>query len=287
MKIHPITLTNTKKILFTKDKITKGDLIAYYKKIAPIMLPYIKDRAVTLHRFPDGITKEGFYQKDISDYFPSWIKRKAIPKEGGKNTYVVCNDADTLVYLANQACITPHIWLSTINNLKKPTRMIFDLDPGKTQDFELVRQTALLIRKALKKHNLTSYVMTTGSRGVHIVIPLDGKETFDTVRAYARAIAQHVVAQNPKQLTIEPRLNKRRGRLFIDITRNAYAQTTAAPYAVRAKHGAPVATPLTWKELENKKITAQTFTIKNIFGRLKKQNDPWKSMLRKKQSLRF
>ncbi|MFA5306393.1 MAG: non-homologous end-joining DNA ligase [Candidatus Babeliales bacterium] len=280
-----LQVSNLDKVLFPHDGITKGELIDYYKQIAPYMLPYMKNRAVTMHRYPDGIRHEGFYQKDIGDYFPDWIKRAVISKEGGKNTYVVCNDAATLVYLANQACITPHIWLSRVDKLDYPDRMIFDLDPGKHNAFSLVRQAALLLHSLLDDYGLRSFVMTTGSRGVHIVVPLDRKTSFDNVRECARYIAEKLVAQNPEKFTLEPRLAKRRGRLYIDVTRNAYAQTGVCPYAVRARDKAPVATPLDWRELKGGKIAADTYTIKNIIERLDRDGDPWKEMMRIRQSL--
>ncbi len=283
---HQVKLTNQDKVLYPKDGITKADLITYYQAVAPYMLPHMKNRAVTMHRFPDGIDSEGFYQKDISDYFPSWIKRVEIPKEGGLNTYVVCNNAETLVYLANQACITPHLWLSHIKKLNYPDRMIFDLDPGSKADFSTVRKAALNIRDILTGIGLKSFVMTTGSRGLHVVVPLNERVDFDTVRAFARQIADYVAEQNPDHFTTEARINKRKGRLFIDFTRNAYAQTSVSPYAVRAQLGAPIATPITWKELEkNRKLHSQSFTIKNIMARLKKQGDPWEKINTIKQSL--
>lgn len=283
---HNVTLTNQTKILFPDNGITKGDLVNYYAKIAPYMLPYMKNRAVTMHRFPDGIDGQDFYQKDISDYFPAWIKNVVIAKQGGKNNYVVCNNIETLVYLANQACITPHIWLSRIDKLDYPDRMIFDLDPGKDNAFGVVRNAAQALHEILTTLKLTSFVMTTGSRGLHIVVPLNRQADFDTVRAFARDVAMLAVSNNPKDFTIEPRLNKRHGRLFIDTTRNAFAQTGVAPYAIRAKPGAPVATPISWDELENSKLTAHTYTIKNIFKRLEKQEDPWLKIHTIKQSLK-
>lgn len=281
---HNVVLTNQDKILFPANGISKIDLINYYARIAPYMLPYMKNRAVTMHRFPDGINQEGFYQKDMSDYFPSWIKQVLIAKKNGKNKYVICNNIETLVYLANQACITPHIWLSKIDALNLPDRMIFDLDPD-DGNFSIVRKAGLALRKILVSVGLESFVMITGSRGAHVVVPFKRQDDFDTVRAFARDIAKFCAEQNPKEFTVEPRLNKRKGRLFIDATRNAFAQTTVAPYAVRAKAGAPVATPLTWQEFNNSKISSQSFTINNIFQRLAKKGDVWRAIDKCKQSL--
>lgn len=276
---HQVELTHQDKILFPGDGITKGDLLAYYQEIASVMVPHMKNRAVTMHRFPHGIADEGFYQKEIGEYFPAWIKRVIVPKEGGHTTYMVCNDAASLVYLINQRCITPHLWLSRIDNINIPDRMVFDLDPGARSDFTVVRHTALLLRDFLEDLGLTSIVMTTGSRGLHVVVPLQRRWDFDEVRQMARDIAAVIVArEGGKKLTTEVHLDKRKGRLFIDTSRNAYAQTCVAPYAVRAKPGAPVATPVTWDEVASGKLTAQKYTIKNSMKRVNSQGDVWQDI---------
>ncbi len=270
-----IELSNQDKIYFPP-KITKGEMVDYYNKIAPTMVPYMKDRPVSMQRFPNGINHEGFFQKEIGKYFPKWIDRVTIAKhESGKNVYVVCNKAATLVYLANQGCITPHIWLSRKDKLDYPDRMIFDLDPGKKSDFTHVRKTALALKELLEELDLKPFAMTTGSRGLHVVVNLDRKADFDTVRTFARDIALVLVKRDGgKTLTTEIRLNKRKGRLFVDTNRNAFAQTGVAPYSVRPLPGAPVAAPVTWAEVKSAKLKAQTYTIKNIFKHLAK--DPWK-----------
>jgi len=288
-------LTNQDKVLFPKTGITKGDIVAYYRKIASVMLVYMKNRAVTLLRYPDGITHEGFYQKDASDYFPVWIKRVCVKKRelggeeahkaGAYNNYVVCNDARTLVYLANLACLTPHLWLSKIDKLDYPDRMIFDLDPGSKTDFRTVCATALKLKKLLEAIGLAPFVMTTGSRGLHVTVPIKRTKDFDYVRALARDIADSLAQDDPDSLTTEIRLNKRKGRLFIDSGRNSFAATAVAPYAVRPHPGAPVAAPVTWAELKNKKLTSQSFTIKNIFNRIKRVGDVWTGMQRSARSM--
>ncbi len=275
---YNVELTNEDKIIFPKSKITKGEFIDYYRRIAPIMLPYIKDRPLTMRRFVEGISKEGFYQKDASDYFPSWIKRKSIrKKEDGMVKYVVANNAATLVYLANQYTIVMHIWLSKIDKLRYPDRMIFDLDPAGKATFALVRWTAKELKKLLeKKLGLKTFIMTTGSKGVHLVVPLKRMHTFDYVRAFAHDAAEYVVHQYPKKLTLEMRKAKRGNRIFVDYLRNAFAQTGVAPYSVRAKPGATVATPIKWVELDT--VTPTKYTIKNIFARLARTGDPWKKI---------
>jgi bifunctional non-homologous end joining protein LigD len=273
-----IEITNTSKEMFPKDHITKGDVIDYYSRIADIMVPHMKNRPITMQRFPNGIGDEGFYQKDSSDYFPSWIKTVSVKRQTeGSVNYVLCNDAATLVYLANQLCLTPHLWLSKKDKLDYPDRMIFDLDAAK-KDFAAVRKTAFMLKDILEELDLVPFVMTTGSRGLHVVVPLKRQHHFDEVRAFAREIAQQLVDAHPRMLTLEVRKEKRRERIFLDILRNAFAQTGVAPYAIRAKPGAPIATPITWQELKSPTMHAQRYTIKTIFRRLSRSADPWRDI---------
>lgn len=287
MKINDrnIELSNTDKILFQEDQITKGDMIEYYKKIASVMIPHMKDRPLTLHRFPNGIDEEGFYQQEISDYFPKWINRASVKKkEGGKATHVICNNTETLVYLANQACITPHIWLSKTDALNKPNKMIFDLDPPE-KDYSLVVKAAKELKNFFDSTGLKPFVMTTGSKGLHVVVPITTELNFDEVREYAAKIADTVAKGSPKEFTTEQRKNKRKGRVFMDYLRNAYGQTSVAPYGIRSIEGAPVAAPLDWKELSEENFDPQKYNIHNIFQRLGQKEDPWKDIMSKAVSL--
>ncbi len=276
---YEIELSNRDKVFFPAQNITKGDLVDYYKRIGDIMIPLISARPLTMHRFPDGIAKSGFYQQKMPGYFPDWFDRVEIEKkEGGSVTRPVCTRTADLVYLANQGCITPHIWLSRKDNLNNPDRMIFDLDPG-AEDFKLVCRGALALREALQTFDLVPFVMTTGSRGLHIVVPLKRGPDFDAVRKFARQKADQVAGDNPGEFTTEQRKEKREERLYIDTSRNAYGQTAVAPYAVRALEGAPAATPLEWEEIEQGKIdSAQKYSLNNIFRRLARKKDPWKDM---------
>jgi bifunctional non-homologous end joining protein LigD len=279
-----VELSNLNKVLFPDAGITKADLIAYYHEIADRMLPYLVDRPVSMHRFPDGVDGEGFYQKEIGDYFPDWIDRVEVRKKGGKVTHVVCQDAATLVYLANQACITPHVWLSRKDELDHPDRLIFDLDPP-GDGFAPVRRAARALEQLLEDLGLVSFPMTTGGRGLHVVVPLDRKADFDTARAFARDVAALVARRDPERFTTEPRKAKRGGRLFLDTARNAYAQTAVPPYAVRPREGAPVAMPIGWDELGNSRLRGNTYDLRNAFRRLGRVNDPWKGMARRARSL--
>jgi len=272
------SLSNTDKMFFPKEKYTKGDLIEYYEKIAPVMLPYIKDRLITMVRFPDGIKGKQFYQKGAPDYFPKWIKTKEIENRDGSTTnYVIANDQATLVYLANQASVTPHIWLSKRDKPDKPDRLIIDIDP-EVDDFEKVKSTALKFRKVLEEDlGLPTYIMTTGSRGLHITIPLKRTRSYDQVREFAQTVANLIEKKNPELVTTAARKNKREGKIYLDVGRNAFGQTGVTPYAVRPIEGAPVATPLKWEELEDLK-SAKEFNIRSIFDRLDKKGDSWEHM---------
>lgn len=272
-----IELSNQNKVLFPRDGYKKGDLVDYYLKIAPYMLPYMRDRPVTMVRYPDGIDGGKFFQKDASSYFPQWLPRATVQKKGGTVDHVVCEKTADLVYIANLACITPHIWLSRIDMLDRPDRMIIDLDPS-GNDFSLVIEAALLLRDALKSHGLAPFPMTTGSRGMHIVSPLDRSATFDEVRGFAKRVAGEVIEGREDRLTLEMTKNERGGRLLLDTFRNSYGQTGVTPYAVRAKDGAPVATPLSWDEVEEGNISPTMYNIKNIFTRLEQSGDPWKKI---------
>lgn len=283
---HTITITHPDAIWFPKSGITKGQVVEYFERIAPIMIPHMKNRPVTMHRFVDGITGKDFYHKDAPEYFPKWIKRFEVEKkDDGITNYVVCNNEATLVYLAQQACLTPHTWLSRIDKIKYPDLLIFDLDPSPKQTFSFICEVALRIRDMMEAVNLVPFVKTSGSKGLHVTVPLKRLYTFDVVRDFAKTVAQALAQEDPKNITTEIRKDKRKGRLFVDINRNAFAQTAVAPYAVRAREGAPVATPLFWKELHKKKLTAQSYTIKNIFRRIARTGDPWQDMMKSARKL--
>jgi bifunctional non-homologous end joining protein LigD len=281
---HEIKITRPEKVLFPEDGITKGELIEYYARIAPRILPHLRNRPLTLERYPDGIHKQRFFQKEVSSYFPAWIRRVTVKKVGGTVTHVVCNDTATLVYIANQACVTPHIFLSRIDKLDYPDQMVFDLDP-QGDDFELVRSTARDFKQLLDELELPAFLKTTGSRGLHVVIPLQRKEAFDSVRDFARELARIVVDQAPTERTLEQLKAHRGKRVFIDINRNAYAQLVAPAYAVRARPGAPVSVPLEWSELRKKNLRSDSVTIRTIFDRLEKVGDPWADFWRSGVSL--
>ncbi len=279
-----IEITHADKVLFPKDGITKRELVTYYQRIAPIMLPHLRGRPIMMERYPNGIHSKGFFEKNTPPYYPEWIKRVSLPKKGGVVNHAVCGDAATLVYLANQAVITPHTWLSQIDRPNHPDQMIFDLDPS-GEDFSAIREAAKDLRGWLIEQGLIPFVKTTGSRGLHVLVPLLRRLDFDEVRAFAREIAKRFVESDPKHLTMETQKDKRQGRIFVDTVRNAYAQTAAPAYAVRPRDGAPVSTPLHWGELDGGGVKSDSFNLRNIFDRIRDTGDPWKDLKRYARAL--
>ena len=212
---HVLTLTHTDKLLFPDDAITKGEFIDYYRWIADIMVPHLQGRPVNMFRFHDSIQSGGYYQQQIPASAPYWVNRVTVRKEGGTVTHIVCNNAATLVYLANQDCITPHIWLSRTEKLESPDQMIFDLDPAE-DDFGKVRQGARFLKSILDEIGLKPYLKTTGSRGLHVVVPLEPEEVFESVGAFAQKVAAIMTSREPGKYTTEQRKEKGKG-FFLSI----------------------------------------------------------------------
>jgi len=281
---YSVNTSNEDKVLFPDCGLTKGGLIDYYESVSKHFVRHAAERPLTMQRFPDGIDKEGFFQKQIGDYFPEWVDRARIRTSDGHQRQVLCNKKATLAYLANQACVTAHLFSSRVDRLDVPDRMIIDLDPP-GDGFAAVRKAAVRCRDLFDELELSSFVKTTGSRGLHVVVPLRRQKEFGEVREFARAFASLLASRFPDELTTEQRKNKRRGRLFLDIGRNAYGQTAVAPYTVRAIAGAPVATPIDWDELEDRCLNARTFDVDNVLRRLEQHGDPWRQLGRSAQSL--
>jgi bifunctional non-homologous end joining protein LigD len=262
--------------------ITKGDLARYYVAVARAMVPHVRDRPLNLERYPDGIGGARIIQQRVAEHFPSWINRVTVPKQGGTVTHVVACDAATLAYLANQACVTLHAWLSRADRLDRPDRLVFDLDPP--DGLADVRGAAQVVGALLRELGLEPFVMATGSRGFHVTVPLRRSAGFDTVRAFARDVGRLAVARDPR-LTLEQRRAARGGRIFVDVMRNAYAHTAVAPYSVRARPGAPVATPLRWDELSHPGTRPDSWTLRTVPERLEREGDPWAGMASSARSL--
>jgi len=287
---HTVEISRPEKVLFPDDGITKSDLVDHYHAVASLMVPQLRDRPLMMERHPDGIGGKPLMQKNAPDYFPEWVRRAVLPKEGGKVTHPVCDDTATLVYLAGQACVTPHRWLSRADRPDHPDRLVFDLDPpdepgsGSGSGFEEVRWTARRVCGLLGELGLPGLLMTTGSRGLHVVVPLDRRADFDTVRAFARDAADLLAARHPDRLTTEMRKDQRGGRLYLDTQRNAYAQTAVTPYAVRARPGAPVAAPIDAAELDDPALAPDRWTLRTFGERL--TDDPWAHADTRGRSLR-
>ena len=278
-------ITHPEKILFPDDGITKGELASYYEMIAPAMLPHLRRRPITMERFHRGIGEAGFFQKDVSKGFPQWLKRVEVPKHGGTVHHPIANDVRSLLWLANQNSITIHVWPSRIPNLYKPDICIFDLDPSNEDDLDGLRAAALQVRDLLEELGLQSWIKTSGSKGFHIAVPLNGKSDFGEVASFAHTVGKVLVSRSPDRLTQEFLKVDRAGRILVDTGRNGYSATYAATYTVRAKPGAPVSAPCTWVEVERGAVGPGTFTLRTMAGRLAATGDLWADMLKKKQSL--
>ncbi len=275
-------LTNQNKIYFPKDKITKGDIIHYYDEIAELILPYLKDRPESMNRFPNGIDSPSFYQKDVDvDKIPKWLKTKKIFSESNNADidYLICNDKETLLYMANLGCIEMNPWNSTIKHIQNPDWLVIDLDPAK-DDFKQVIQTALVVKEVLDELETECLCKTSGASGLHIYIPLGAQYDYDSIKILGELIAKEVQSRIPDITTVDRSIKKRNSKLYIDFLQNRRGQTLAAPYSVRPKPGATVSTPLEWSEV-NEKLHPSQFTIKNVLSRFEKKGDLWKPVLSK------
>ena len=281
---YSVETSNEEKVLFADSGLSKGALMDYYDSVSEHFLRHAANRPLTMQRFPDGIDGDGFFQKQIGNHFPDWIHRVRIDTEQGEQEQVVCSNKATLVYLTNQACVTSHLFLSRIDRLRVPDRLIFDLDPS-SDDFDSVRRAARRCKALLAEIDLVCFVKTTGSRGLHVVVPLRRDGGFDDVRAFAQDLAALLARRYPRELTTEQRKSNRRGRLFLDVGRNAFGQTAVAPYSVRALPGAPVATPVDWDELDDRSLHSRSFHVGNVGRRLEQHGDAWRRIGRSAQSL--
>jgi bifunctional non-homologous end joining protein LigD len=276
-----VRITHPDKVLFPADGITKADLAEYYAAVAGAMVPHVRDRPLNLWRWNNGIDGDVVVQQAIPKGAPEWVRRVVVPRRrGGDVCHAVGGEAATLVWLANQNCITPHVWTARADRPDHPDRLVFDFDPPDDGDshFEAIRAGAIAMGDLLREHGLTPYAMTSGSRGLHVVAPVRRGPDSDRVRAVAGDLAEEVAARLPDQLTTSWRKAGRGGRVLVDAARNTYAQTAVAPYAVRAKPGAPVATPLAWEELSDPDLSPRRFTLRDVPSRLEERGDPWEGI---------
>ena len=271
--------------MFPDEGITKGDLAAYYEAVAPLIVPHLFGRPLTMERYPQGIGAKGFWQKDVSKGFPEWLQRVEIPKNDGVVNYPVITDQRSLMWVTNQNTITQHIWIARLPDLNYPDLCVFDLDPSK-DDVKSVRGAAVGLRDLLAELGLPSWVKTTGSKGFHIAVPIDGKTPMGTVVRFANAVGSFFVTLAPNQLTQEFSKADRRGRIYVDTGRNGFSATFAAAYTVRARPHAPVSAPCTWEEIERGEIKPDTFTIRNMPARIAKVGDLWADLRKRGRSLK-
>lgn len=264
MKISGIEISHPEKLIFPKAKITKLEMVQYYESIADEILPFLKNRPLTLYRFPDGIEKNGFYQKNASEYFPDFIKTIQVKTEDGINTQIICNSKKSLIYLVNQGTVSFHIWLSLKDKMEKPDKVVFDLDPPK-DSFEEVKKGAKITRDFLRKKGIEPNLMTTGQNGLHVWYKIRRTETFDELKPKLKAMAEELEKQNPDLFTTSLRINKREGKIFIDYLRNEYAQTSVCPFSLRPNERGGIAMPIEWSDLKNIK-SADQFNLKKMIS---------------------
>jgi bifunctional non-homologous end joining protein LigD len=277
-----ISVSHPEKVMFpARDgapEITKGELVEHYERVADVMVPHVRDRPVSMQQFPGGVGAQGFFRKDVPEHFLGKVPTIEVPKRGGTVRHALVRSADDLAYLANQNCVTPHVWLSRAERLDRPDRLIFDLDPSRPDDFAHIRGAARALGELLRGLGLEPFAMATGSRGVHVTVPLQRRQGFSAVRAFADEVAEVMAARHPDVLTTEFRKAKRGGRILVDVARNAWAQTAVPPYAVRPRPGAPVAVPLRWRELESARLRPDGQTIGTLARRLSRDGDPWEDI---------
>jgi bifunctional non-homologous end joining protein LigD len=273
-----ITMSNPDKVLYPDDGYRKRDIVDYFRTVAEVMIPHLRDRPLVLRRFPDGIDTDGFYQKEASGHFPDWIRVASVPQVSSAKPvhHVVCADAATLVYLATQACLEFHVFLSTMDDLDRPVAAVFDLDPSGEIDLPDLRRITRGVCDRFRDAGLVPHVQATGGKGFHVVAPLAPTTHFDEVRAAMQEMANNAARDDPDWLTTEHRKQNRGSRVYLDVNRNAYGQTMIAPYSLRARPGAPAATPLELSELP--RATTNGHGLADMHRRLAQKTDPWSTI---------
>lgn len=286
-----VKLTNQDKVLFPADGYTKGDLVAYYRAVAPVILPYLRDNPLTMERFPDGIaTARGIWEKQMPKYTPDWVNRATIPPSTGEPrnvTYVVCDDEATLVWIANLAAITLHIWYSRVTEIDVPEVILLDLDPGERCPLARLAKVALAFRDELAGVGIVPVVKSTGGMGLHVIVPLQPRYDYDVAKAFSELVARRIHTVLPKDTTLERAIARRPDDVvYLDWVQVGKGKTYVAPFSVRARDGAPVSMPLDWGEVEamRRKRAPETtremrrWSIANVPGLVAKDGDPWKGL---------
>lgn len=283
--IHDLTrvqLTRLEKVMYPASGITKQDVITYYIRVAPLLLPFLHDRPLTLHRFPDGVEGKGFYEKDAPAGTPEYVDIFTHLSEttGHDVHFILCNNLDTLVWIANLASLEIHTTLSTAPSYDTPDLMLFDIDPEPPLNFNDVIEVAHVVREHLENRGIRPFVKTSGKKGLHVVVPLAEGHRFTTIRDFAHAIGKSIARDNPLVVSEFSR-SRDRGTIFIDYLQNAHGKTMAAPYSLRATQGATVSTPVFWEELWQG-VRHEDFNISTVLSR---KEEPWRDIFEDRQKI--
>jgi bifunctional non-homologous end joining protein LigD len=284
---HEIRFTDLEKLYWPKEGLTKGDVVDYYRELAPVLLPYCKDRPVTIRVFPDGVEGESFYRRDVAGKKPDWLRTTTYrPATGTKTSrLILVDDAASLIWLANRGAIEFHLWISKVPNLNAPDLAVFDLDPGDQAGFKEVLKAAFCLREQLAKNDLAGFPKTSGGKGLHVIVPLAAGHSFEDVRGWVRGIAETLAEAHPDLIAVAHRGTHRGTRITIDHAQNAIARNLSAPYSLRGAPGAPVSAPLSWDEIEGGAVTPDQFTLKTMPTRLQQAGDLYSPLLGQTYSL--
>lgn len=280
-----VELTHLEKIYWPEAGYTKGDLIRYYHEVSRYILPYLKERPLIMKRYPDGISGKFFHQHDV-DRAPEYVRTAELEAEGHAVDYIVGDNQATLLYMANMGAIERHPWHSRVRQLDRPDWFVFDLDPGKGVEFQTICELASGVRSVLTRLGLEGYPKTSGSRGIHVYVPIKPDYTYEQIALFAEQVATAVAREHPQIATVERSLSKRKsGQIYVDHMQNARGKSVVAPYSVRPREGATVSAPLTWSEVQSARISTQDFHIKNMMRRIKSHGELFKPVLNRRQSL--
>lgn len=280
-----LALSNLDKMMWPEENITKAHLIKYYLDLAPVLLPYIRNRPLVMKRYPDGIEGDFFYQKECPDYAPDWVETYSVRHTRKVINYIVCNDTPTLAWMAGQGCLEIHAWLSRVDEIDCPDLAVFDLDPAEGVPFRAVKQVALIVRVVLEQFGITGFPKTSGSSGMHVFIPLEADYSFPRVTAAMKYLAELILQAYPDLVTVERSKAKRKGKVYLDYLQNGRGKTMAFPYSLRPLPGAPVSTPLTWHEVEYKDFDHGCYNMQNISRRISRDGDPYANIFQARQDL--
>ncbi len=281
-----VSLTNLEKELWPGEGITKYDLIKYYLEVSPYMLPHLQQRFLVFQRFPEGIDKQGFYQKNSPQGVPPWLKTVPFQHDEDKITnYILATGPETLIWLGNQACLEIHQWLSSAATPDNPDFAVFDLDPAEGVSFSEVCTVALDLKKLLGEKGLRSYPKTSGSKGIQVYLPLEPVYTYEITRVYCESIFMELNAMLPAITTLERKVSRRGRKIYLDYLQNGRGKTLIAPYSPRPIRGAPVSAPLKWSEVAANSFTPSAFNLSNMLSRLKRKGDLFYLVLTDRQKI--